>query len=211
MGWGNSDLNLQLKANGPSFRRALIDLCFERGFAALTVEELCRRAGVGRAAFRRRFANLEDCFYEVCRGELQHYHERAAAARAGLGEWRARLRVTTYALYRFLAEDERRRRLAVVDVRSAGERPALLLAEELEELFDLLDEGRTEASAPPTLTRATAECLGGGIFNAIYLAAARRGPMPPETDLVPELMYSAVLPYLGSASAAEELEIPPPP
>jgi AcrR family transcriptional regulator len=192
------------------FRAALIDLCFERGFAALTVEALCRRAGVGRTAFRRRHASLEDCFLEVCRGELLRYRRRAAAARAGLGEWRARLRATAYALYRFLAEDERRRRLTVVEARTAGELPALLLAEQIEALLDLIDEGRDEPTAPPTLTRATAESLGGGIFNELCFTAGRRGPMPPEEELVPQLMYAAVLPYLGAASAAQELEIAPP-
>jgi AcrR family transcriptional regulator len=192
------------------FRSALIDLCFERGFGAFTVEALCRRAGVDRATFRRRYTNLEDCFFEVCRGELRRYRRRAATARAGLSEWRARLRVTTYTLYRFLAEDERRRRFTLVDARAAGERSELLLEEEIEVLLDLLDEGRDEPSAPPRLTRATAESLAGGIFNELYLAAAHRGPLPREAELVPEIMFSAVLPYLGPAAAAEELEVPPP-
>jgi AcrR family transcriptional regulator len=192
------------------FRAALIDLCFERGFAALTVEDLCLRAGLGRAAFRERYGDLEDCFFHICRAELRRYRRRAAAARAGLGEWRHRLRATAYALYRFLAEDERRRRFTLVDARAAGERPKLLLEQEIEALFELLDEGRDEPTAPPTLTRATAESLAGGIFNELYLAAAHPGPLPLEAELVPEIMYSAVLPYLGPASAAEELEIPPP-
>jgi hypothetical protein len=34
--------------------------------------------------------------------------------------------------------------------------------------------------------------------------------MPPEEELVPQLMYAAVLPYLGAAAAAQELEIAPP-
>jgi len=192
------------------FRAALIDLCFERGFSSLTVEQLCRRAGLGHAAFWHLYADLEDCFFQTCRAELLRYRRRAAASRAGLGEWRHRLRATAYALYRFLDEDERRRRFTVVEARAAGERPVLLIAEEIETLFDLIDEGRAEPTAPPSLTRATAESLGGGIFNEIYVAAAHRGPLPPEAQFVPKLMYSAVLPYLGQASASEELEIPPP-
>ena len=168
------------------FRTALIDLCFERGFAAVTVEVLCHRAGLDRAAFEERYADLEDCFFQICRGELERYRRQAAAARAGLGDWRARLRATAYALYRYLDEDERLRRFAVVEVRAAGERPALLIGEEIEELSDLIDEGRAEPTAPPTLTRATAESLGGGIFNQIYLAAGHAGPMPPEEEEVPE-------------------------
>jgi AcrR family transcriptional regulator len=195
------------------FRTALIDLCFERGFAAVTVEALCQRADLDRPAFDYRYADLEDCFVQICRRELGRYRRLAAAARAGLGDWRARLRATAYALYRYLDEDERLRRFTIVEVRAAGERPALLIDEEIEQLSDLIDEGRAEPTAPPTLTRATAESLGGGIFNQIYVAAGHPGPMPceEEEEEVPEMMYSAVLPYLGAARAAEELEIPPPP
>jgi AcrR family transcriptional regulator len=192
-------------------RASLIDLCFERGFAAVTTEALCHRAGLDLVAFEDRYVDLEDCFLQICRGELGRYRRLAVAARAGLGDWRARLRATAYALYRYLDEDERLRRFTVVEVRAAGERPALLIDEEIEELSDLIDAGRAEPTAPPTLTRTTADSLGGGIFNQIYLAAGHSGPLPREEEEVPKMMYSAVLPYLGAARAAEELEIPPPP
>jgi AcrR family transcriptional regulator len=190
---------------------AIIDLCFERGFAHLTIADLCRRGGVTPATFRRHYTDLEDCFFDVCRTELRRYRRRATVARAGLGDWRARLRTTAYALYRFLDEDEPLRRFALVEARSAGERPALLLSAELEALYDLIDEGRSEPSAPSSLTRATAESLGGGIFTQLYHATAHQGPLPSEAEFVPVMMYAAVLPYLGAAAAAEELRIPPPP
>ena len=192
------------------FRDTLIDLCYERGFAALTVTELCERAALDRAAFESLYVDLEDCFFQICSAELTRFHRLAGLARAGLGEWRDRLRATTYALYRYLDSDEPLRRFVIVEARAAGDRPALLIDSEIEALFDLIDEGRSESSAPANLTRATAESVGGGIFNEIYVAAAHRGPLPPESDFVPELMYSAVLPYMGTAAAAAELAIPPP-
>jgi AcrR family transcriptional regulator len=192
------------------FRAALIDLCFERGFAALTVDDLCDRAGLDRAVFFHFHTDLEDCFFQICGAELRRYRHLAALARAGLGDWRDRLRATVYALYRYLDSDERLRRFAVVEIRAAGERSALLIGSEIEGLFELIDEGRSEPTAAPSLTRATAESIGGGIFNEIYTAAAHEGPMPAEEEVVPQLMYSAVLPYLGATVAVEELHIPPP-
>jgi AcrR family transcriptional regulator len=207
-----------LKATGESaadaaspFRTALIELCFERGFAVLTVDDLCRRAGLDRFAFEELYGDLEDCFFQICGAELRRYRRLADAARTGLSEWRARLRATAYALYRYLDEDERLRRFTVIEVRAAGERPALLIAAEIEFLFDLIDEGRAEPTAPATLTRATAESVGGGIFNEIYTAAGHDGPMPHEEEVIPSMMYAAVLPYLGADAAAAELEVPPPP
>lgn len=117
---------------------------------------------------------------------------RTATAPEGVGDWRDRLRLAAYSLYRDL-----------------GERPSQPGKGEVEELAGLIDEGRAEPSSPPTLTRVTAEALGGGICQELWFAASREGP-PPESELVPMLMYAAVLPFAGPESAAEELHIPPP-
>lgn len=106
--------------------------------------------------------------------------------------WRERLRTATYALYR------RRAR-----------RPATSVDREIEDLVDLIDEGRTEPGAPASLTRVTAEALGTAIFHELRFAA--RVGSPPESQLVPTLMYLAVLPYAGVEAANEELRISPPP
>lgn len=192
------------------FRTALIDLCFERGFADLTVGDVCRSAGLSPAVFRSHYPSLEDCFLQICGGELRRYRRIAAAAASGSGEWRARLRAAAYALYRTLDEDERLRRLTLVESRAAGERSARLIDEAIESVYDLIDEGRAQATAPSTLTRATAEFLGAAVFNELYLACGHRGPLPPEGEVVPKLMYLTVLSYRGPNQAAEELRIPPP-
>jgi AcrR family transcriptional regulator len=202
-------------SEGPSNRdplhRALIDLCFERGFQSVTPPELCERAGVSVEYFESRYEDLEDCFFEAYSAEFARYRRRAVAARQGLGDWRGRLRATAYALLRYLAEDERVTHFTVVEVRRAGERSALLIGEGIQELIDLLDEGRAEPGAPADLTRATAESVAGGLFNQLYLAVAGGAGPSAEGDIVPQAMYTAVLPYLGVQSATEELSIPPPP
>jgi AcrR family transcriptional regulator len=194
----------------PLLRAALIDLCFDRGFASLTIGDVCRRAGLGPAVFWSHYRSLEDCFLQICAGELRRYGRLVAVAVAGTADWRTRLRAASYALYRAIGEDEALRRLVVVEARAAGERSALLVEEAIESLYDLIDEGRAGPWAAPTVTRATAEFLGGAIFNEVYVASARRAPLPPEREVVPKLMYLTVAPYRGSVEAAEELTIPPP-
>jgi len=137
--------------------------------------------------------------------ELRRCRELAVAAAAGLEEWRARLRTVTYSLYRHLAADDRLRRLVIVEARAIGGDSALLLDRAIASFADLIDEGRAEPSAPPTLTRATAELLAGAMFNELYLLTARRQPLPPERQLVPKFVYLAVLPYLGEEEAAAEV------
>ena len=197
--------------NRDPLHSALIDLCFERELQSLTEADLCERAGVSVEYFSSRYESLEDCFFEAYAAEFARYRRRAAAAREGLTEWRPRLRATAYALLRYLSEDERLTHFTVVEVRRAGERSALLIGEGIQELIDLLDEGRSEPGAPADLTRATAESVAGGLFNQLYVAVAGGAGAPVESDIVPQAMYTAVLPYLGVQVATEEFSIPPPP
>lgn len=187
---------------------ALLGLCFERGFTRVDLVALLDRADVDRAAFRREFADLEACFLAVFRAEVESYRRPPPPPGGG---WLEHLRARAYSLYRFLAADRRRARFILVEARAAGE-PTLLYAGQLiEELFDLIDAGRRELADPSSLTRATAESLGGGVFNQLYAILGRGATLPPEAEIVPQLMYCVVLPYLGPAAARAELEIPPPP
>jgi AcrR family transcriptional regulator len=188
---------------------ALLELCFERGFNRVDLAALLARAGVDRAVFAREFADLEACFLAVFRAEVESYRRQTAALPSQSGGWREQVRVRAYSLYRFLCADERRARFIVVDSRAAGERTLLFAGQLIEELFELIDGGRRELADPDLLTRTTAESIGGGIFNQLY-ALLGRGALLPEAEIVPQLMYCIVLPYLGPAAALEELEIPPP-
>lgn len=191
-------------------REALIELCFERGFRAIEVDGLLARADVGRGAFEDLFADLEDLFHFVFAAETRRYLREAAPARDPLIPWRERMRATLYALYRFVAADQRLAHFVIVDCRAAGERTQVLAGRQLEALFDLIDEGRRELADPGLLSRATAEAIGGGIYNQIYAVVGQGRPLPDERRIVPQLLYCVVLPYLGAARAAEELCALPP-
>ena len=191
-------------------RQAMLELCYERTLDGFTVGDLCRRAGVSSASFCARYEGLEACFHQLYAAEFGRYRRQAAAARAEFQSWRDRVRATAYALARFLAEDRRLAHFTVIEVQRAGESTQLLLAEGIEEMFDLLDQGRSELEDPGALTRATAESVGGGIFSQVIKAVSHGGLLDP-LALVPQLMHAAVLPYLGIEAAEAELSMPPSP
>jgi AcrR family transcriptional regulator len=187
---------------------ALIDLCFELGFDRVTVPMLCSRANLELAEFEARYRDLDECFHAAYAAEFGRYRREAEEATGELTDWRERLRATAYVLLRFLSEDERLTHFTVVEARRSTS-TSILMGEGIEEIIDLLDEGREQPGAPATLTRATAESVAGGLFNQLYLAVGHENRML-ESEVVPQAMYSAVLPYLGAQAAMQELEIPPP-
>lgn len=188
---------------------ALIDLCVERGFGEVSVEDLCRRTGVGRAEFEASYDGLGDCFTRCFEAELERFHQRLDPIRKGDAPWRERVRNTGYELYELFREDERATRFLVFEVRTGGEAALRLFGSEIEEMVDLIDEGRKCLENPGSLSRSTAEQIAGGYFVQLY-AVVLRGPLPPVEEMIPQLMYSAVLPYLGEEAAAEELAMAAP-
>jgi AcrR family transcriptional regulator len=191
-------------------REALLDLCSERGYKKLKLPELLERADLDEAAFHRHYADLDACFAAIL-GEI--YSEFFALAQAAVAEesgWRDRMRATAYALLRFLRRDERVARLAAVEVQYAGKQAQELFLETFNRLVNLLDEGSSEAIGPESPGFATAIGVGGVVFARIQEAVAK-GELGLGEEEIPQLMYAAVLPYLGAGAAEEELHIPPPP
>lgn len=191
-------------------REALLDLCQERGYPDLTLDDLLARSGLDEEAFHRHFEDLEDCFCGVLSETYGEFFEYAQAAVAGVSGWRDRIRATAYAMLRFLSRDERVARLGAVEASRAGARAEQLFLDTFNRLIDLIDEGRSETDDPDALSRATALGVGGTIFARVQEAVAE-GELNLGEEELPQLMYAAVLPYLGAAAAEEELHIPPPP
>lgn len=189
-------------------REALLDLCSERGYASVDLPVLLERAGLDEDAFHRHHADLDACFAAVLGGIYDEFFAAAQKALDGERGWRDRMRATAYALLRFLRRDERVAHLAAVEAQnlSAAQGPFL---ETFDRLVDLIDEGSAEVGDAVSPTRATALGVGGVLFARIQEAVAKDELELGEEE-IPELMYAAVFPYIGSEAAAEELRIPPP-
>jgi AcrR family transcriptional regulator len=183
-----------------------MELCQERGFRQVGVDDLCARAGIDPAAFDARYTDLEDCFCQVYERCAAEFLARLESAAEGESDWRARLRAIARACLLHIQEDPARAHFTVVEALSAGERVQLARERVFERLASYVDEGRAEAGARRSLTPNTAESLNGAVFQHMRAAIENERDADPE-DLLAELMYAAVLPYLGPEAAAEELEI----
>jgi AcrR family transcriptional regulator len=191
-------------------REALLDLCVERGYGDLRLEDLLERAAVDAPDFHHSYPDLDAYFNAVLGRAYAEFFEVAQAAVAGKAGWRDRMRATAYALLRFLRTDERVARLAAVEAQHGGEGALRLFVQTFNRLVDLLDEGSAEAGGPESPSRATAVGIGGVVFARVQEAVAE-GELGLGEEEIPQLMYAAVFPYLGAEAAEEELRIPPPP
>jgi AcrR family transcriptional regulator len=93
----------------------------EKGYAAATIEDIVRGAGVSKKTFYEHFSDKLDCFlaaYEAASDELLA-HVRAAEDTAA-GEWLARTRAGIHAYLRWLAAEPALARVFLIEVAAAG-------------------------------------------------------------------------------------------
>lgn len=183
---------------------AMIAAVADRGYAATTVADVTGRAGVSRATFYELFEDKEDCF-------LTAYDELIGAVVAGFegayreaDGWPDKVRNGLEALLALLAANPDSARVAIVEVIGAGPLAGERLRDAAELFLPFVEEGRREADGADVLTRDLSRAVVGGIASTIVdeIQAGRTAALP---TLLPELLYTALVPFLGHERARAEM------
>lgn len=187
---------------------AMVDLVGNHGFAAAGVETVCERAQVNRSHFNRCFADLEDCFLSIHDEIAADFCERVTASHEVATSWHDRIWAAGWAAMRFLQENPVRARFFLVEVNGAGSGAQDRRDRLMQGCADLLDGGRGEAGKRGPMSRCTAEIAAGAIYGTT-LTKLEAGSIERDEEFLPELIYMAVMPYLGSRAAEDELAVQP--
>jgi AcrR family transcriptional regulator len=128
---------------------AMAGVVADRGYAAATVADVVREAGVSRSTFYELYRSKEQCFIETYRHGVDVLIEAVRAGVREAGDWRAQLRAGVRAYLRTLAAEPRFARTYLIEIHSAG--PAALEArtEALRRFAKRYAAAAREASASP--------------------------------------------------------------
>ncbi|HEY8810769.1 MAG TPA: TetR/AcrR family transcriptional regulator [Solirubrobacterales bacterium] len=206
---GSSNGGAELAAERRRVVEAMLELVAERGYAATTVRQVLERAGVSRVDFKRLFTGKQDCFLQVYGEVSERFSKHVFAAFESEREWRDGLRAAAYAAARWIRDHPREARYGVIEMVAAGEFAQARRETTLRRFVDLVDSGREQLDRPDSVSRSMAEGVIGGTLGMLT-KNLRHGARGRAEDLVPDLMFMAVRPYLGHEAAHEELSIPPP-
>lgn len=174
-----------------------------KGYEQTTVEDAIVAAGLYRQAFYDSFSDKEDCYLQALEAGAKWAESvmREAAATGGTS-WRGRMRGSLRGLLEFLDNRPRIGRALLVEVHAAGPRAVERRTEAMEQAAELIDLAREEGDgAAPAIS---AEAIVAGILAVLHARLAGEQEEGFE-QLLPELMYLAVLPYFGADAASAEL------
>jgi AcrR family transcriptional regulator len=179
---------------------AVADVASAAGYAEMTVEDIIVAAGISRRTFYEHFANKHEAFlaaYDAAVGRLVADVLRAIDGAEGL---EARVEAGFGALLDFIAAEPSLARMCIVEVLAAGPDAIKRRNDAMRTFSDLVEATARELLDGDVAPGLTAETVVGGVYEVIY-ARVLRGEMRTLPELLPDLVFSAVLPYVGPEAA----------
>jgi AcrR family transcriptional regulator len=180
--------------------RAVPSAVREKGFVALTVEDIASGAGVSRRTFYENFRDKEDCFVTSYRQHAQELVAVVGGAAAAGSDWHERTRFGLRAMLRHLAERPDLVHMAVIEVNAAGP-SALSVRDEAVGLLAALIGDEAFVTAPEPAPRLLLRTIGGSILQLIY-ASVLAGRDRELEELLPTIMYIVLVAIDGPQDAA---------
>jgi AcrR family transcriptional regulator len=191
-----------------------VEVVSELGYSGMSVARVTSRAGVSRKTFYELFEDREDCFLCVFDEAVGRIAAVARPAYEHKRRWREKVRAGLSATLQFIGDEPWLGTLLIVEALGAGPRILQRRARWLETLSQIVDQGRSEATAGrESLVELqsvfTAEGIVGAVLSVLHARLLEYNEQPL-IELCNPLMSLIVLPYLGPATAKKELARPTP-
>lgn len=183
-----------------------MDLAFEHGYDAVSVAGVAGRAGGNVAEFESIFPSKQACAVAILEAIAESNLEAVRGAFDSEPDWPDSLRAAAYAHADWILENPRKMRFGLLETVWASELTGALRDHLFGEYIAMVDAGRDAADDPDSIPPSAALGVVGSITEVI----TRRlgvGSNDELVDLVPEMMYLAVRPYLGEEAARRELTV----
>jgi len=160
------------------------------------MEQVISVAGVTEAIFQEHFADIDDCFLQA--GEEMIARLELAVLRSVYSDaaWPERVRRGLHTLLMQVAEHPDHACVVMIDLPQSGGRAGERLREAEAVFAPVIEEGRAYAESVSHLSEVSSVAVVGGIVGIIHRHVLE-GHTAELPDLLADLLYFALLPYLG--------------
>lgn len=182
---------------------AVADVASVAGYSDMTVEGVIVTAGVSRRTFYEHFKDKDDAFLAAFDAVLAQLFAAVTEAAEREERGAARLGAGLSAFLGFLAREPAFARMCIVEALAAGPEAVSRRNAAMATFARIIDENARALNAPLQPSELTAETIVGGLYEVIF-ARVVRGEIRELPELLPDLMYSVLLPYVGPELALAE-------
>jgi AcrR family transcriptional regulator len=179
---------------------ALAEETVDKGYRAVTVADVVRRAGIARNTFYENFSSKEECFLAATEFAVKEALRRVVDAASKVDAWPARINAGLAAFLDFVADEPALARTCIVEALSAGPAAVERYERSIQAFVPLFRMGRKVSANGEGLPDTLEETIVGGIFWIIYQRIVT-GHVEQIEELLPELVEFSLTPYIGAEEA----------
>jgi AcrR family transcriptional regulator len=184
---------------------AVAEAVAEQGFATTTVADIIARARLSRRTFYEHFADKQECYlaaYDTVVEQLLVAVNQAYEQGEG---WTQKVHDGLETFLAYLAAEPAFARMCIVEVVAAGPEARGRRDAAMRVFVDFLEPGRDEAPDGVVVPMLASEVVVGGIYEIIY-SRLQRDAADELLEMLPELLYCALVPYIGHAAAERAVQ-----
>jgi AcrR family transcriptional regulator len=179
---------------------ALAEETVEKGYRAVTVADIVRRAGIARNTFYENFSSKEDCFLAASEFAVNEALRRVLDAAGKVDSWPARVSFGLSAFLRYVASEPALAHTCIVEAIAAGPAAIERYESSIQAFVPLFRMGRKVSAHGEELPETLEETIVGGIFWVVYQRIII-GQTEKIEELLPELAEFSLTSYLGAEAA----------
>lgn len=181
---------------------AVVRVTAAKGYEATSVADILAEAGVGRESFYDLFEDKRDCVLAAHTLLIEQLEATVTTAYDEPGPWPDRVRRSIAAMLDWFAADPAAARVTIVELAAIGPEAR----ERFQEIFDrfsrILEAGREGHAPDPERPQAAEMAISAGLAR-VYEEVVR-GRTEELPQLLPNLTYEVLVPFLGETVARTE-------
>lgn len=182
---------------------AMVRVVGHKGYKATSVADVIDEAGVSRTTFYKHFEDKQECFLAAYDLVVERVLDEVIASCDPTQPWLERMRVGLTTVVERFAVDPALARTAIVEVAAAGSDARRRHWDAITRFTEFLAEGEKLAGGrelPSNIGLMAAGAVSGLIFDELLTGRAERLP-----ELLPDLLFAMLVPYIGPGAATEEM------
>lgn len=182
---------------------AMIRVVGRKGYKLTSVADVIEEAGTTRTTFYKHFDDKQECFLAAYDQLVERVLGEVIANCNGSESWLERVRTGLETIVELFAVDPELARTAIVEVAAAGADARQRHWNAINRFTEFLEDGKELAGGrelPDNIALMAAGAVSGLIFDELLTGRAERLP-----ELLPDLLFALLVPYIGPSAAAEEM------
>lgn len=182
---------------------AMVRVVGRKGYKATSVADVIEEANVSRTTFYKHFEDKQECFLAAYDLVVERVLSEVIGNCDLEAPWLERMRDGLATVVEMFALDPALARTAIVEVAAAGADARRRHWDAITRVTEFLADGEelTEGrELPANIGLMAAGAVSGLIFDELLTGRAERLP-----DLLPDLLFALLVPYIGPGAATDEM------